>query len=122
MSDGLNEAEVNSLRLAKVLVGGEGQTELAVRFAGQSLVGQADELWQLLLQWQTEPKSAPAARYASELVASPRLADSPIVTYYAGVVALRKGTRARRCRSGGNLPAADADLALVSRKQRTAPA
>ena len=93
VGDGLTEVELNSLRLAQALVAGEGQPKLAGRFAGQSFVGQADGLWQLLLQMADQPKFSPAARYASERVAAPHLAENPIVAYYAGVVAFRKGDK-----------------------------
>ena len=93
VGDGLTEVELNSLRLAQALVAGEGQPKLAGRFAGQSFVGQADGLWQLLLQMADQPKFSPAARYASERAAAPHLAENPIVAYYAGVVAFRAGDK-----------------------------
>lgn len=90
---GLSTAEVNSLHLAQALMKTNGSSELSEQFIGQSLVGQADGLWQLLLQMVDQPKSAPSARFASELAAAQQLAHSPIAAYYSGVVALRKGDK-----------------------------
>ena len=103
---GLNAAEVNSLALAAALTAAKEQRDLASRFRGKLLVGQADGLWQLLLQMLDQPKFSPGARYASERAAANQLAENPIAVYYAGVAALRQGDTETPLLTWRNLAAA----------------
>jgi tetratricopeptide (TPR) repeat protein len=110
------------------LLKADGNGELSSQFAGRPFVGQADGLWQLLLQMAEQPKSAPAARFASELAASKLLAHNPIVTYYSGVIAMRKGDKAtalpiwRQLEDAGQLttPWFKENTALLTRERASA--
>lgn len=125
---GLSAAEVNSLHLAQALLKADGSGELSSQFTGGPFVGQADGLWQLLLQMADQPKSAPAARFASELAASNLLAHSPIATYYSGVIAMRKGDKTtalpiwRQLEDAGQLstPWFKENTALLTRERASA--
>jgi tetratricopeptide (TPR) repeat protein len=92
-TEGFSEAEVNSLHLAQALSNENERANLSSRFAKKSLAGQADGLWQILLQMADQPKSAPVAGFTAQRAMAGQLSDSPMTAYYAGVVALRKGDK-----------------------------
>lgn len=90
-ADGLSAAETHTLQLLQALQKGDAADQVAATFAGKPLLGNQGEVWSLLLDMLANVKSAPLARWQALMANPAGTQTNPILSYYQGVAALRKG-------------------------------
>ena len=90
-ADGLSAAETNTLQLLQALQKGNAAEQVAATFAGKPLLGNQGEAWSLLLDMLANVKSAPLARWQALMANPAGTQPNPLLSYYQGVAALRKG-------------------------------
>ena len=90
-ADGLSPAEANTLHLLARLHAGEPADQIAATVADKPLLGTKPDLWTLLLHMLVNPKSAPLGGLQAAAQSEVGTTPNPVLSYYQGVAALRKG-------------------------------